>query len=47
MFCYGRNSKQFAELILGNARFADEGAERAFGKLAVIGNGQPAARWLA
>src|SRR2546425_4909809 len=39
-------SEQCAELFLGEAGLADEGAERAFGKFTVVGNGQPAARWV-
>lgn len=42
-----RRLKRFAELFLGDAGFPDEGAERGFGQLAVIGHGQPAAGWLA
>src|SRR2546422_1058501 len=38
------SSKQFTELFLGDTGFADQGAECAFGKLAVIGNGQAPAR---
>ena len=45
--CCGRILKQFVELVLGDARLADEGAERAFSQFAVVGHGQTPARSLA
>jgi|SRR5438105_12257728 len=40
-------SEQCAELFLGEAGLANEGSESAFGKFAVVGNGQPAASQMA
>jgi len=39
----GGISEQISELFLGKTGFADYGAERALGKLAMIGHGQTAA----
>ena|ERR1043166_2455090 len=39
--------QQRGELFLGQARFADEGAERAFGEFAMVGNGESATAGMA
>lgn len=39
--------QQRGELLLGQARFADESAERALGEFTVIGNGQTPAAGMA
>ena len=43
----GHRSKRITELFLGETGFANEGTECALGKLAVVGNGQPAASRMA